>query len=382
MEGVVQELGEEGESIYRPMFQIYSGHPEAPIKTPRLVNNNNNNNNNNNGNISSSINLMGYSPPPGAKGKGKGKGKEDPLSSRSNPRNRMLAMDAGNRFKSTADMLSFTRYRPIPSSGPPPSPVGVGSGGSGEGGEGKVRRPRVVSIYKTNSSMAEDDLFSMGRQKKRPVSIRERSTEIKDWIKENQGEGGEEDVKLEVASDGEGRPMEEGEEDKGGGFPFRRSMTSTVFQTGGGRGGEGAGHMVGLHSRPPVDISVSPPAGLFERSVEKDYIADESALCLFELDVQRDIIVSEGDSTVVIEGEEGEGGGEGLINEDVDIRRSPTMGEVGARRSLGSPSGGAMSGGRMSAPNSPRKVKAGKEKGKKKEKKVKRGSSPKGGGEE
>ena len=343
---VVKVLGTAEPTIYRPMYQIYSNLPSAPTKSSKNPNQNTS---------------EGFSRMEGGKEKeGVGRARKHPP--------RLFGMDAGNRFKSTTDMLSATRYhRPIPVKNQTPSPSPVGLEASG-----KMRRSRVVSIYKTNSVHPEEELFASPDRKKRPVSIRERSTEIKDWLKE-QNMGDEGNAQLEVASDGEERVSPRYPEEEGAPFPLQRSLTSTVFQA----RPDGAVHPVGLHSRPPVDLTVSPPAALFERSVEKDYIADESALCLFELDVQRDIIVSEGDEMVVVEGKEEEKGDD-FINEDVDLRRSPTLEEM-RRRSIGTASSpGPSSAGptRSSSPRSSYSSRRVKDKG---EKKTRRSPSPKQG---
>jgi serine/threonine protein kinase len=225
-------------------------------------------------------------------------------SSRLPPRNRtqFLALDAGNRYKSTTDMLSGTRFSkisspPINASTSPPS----SSGSAGVGA--RNRRGRVVSIYQADSSKDSIDLSVPGR-KKRPVSIRERSSEIKDWItKEVEGGDGPLEEKLELES----TPN-----------PLQRSATTTVFQT----HDAARVHQVALHERKKHSTEAISPNALFERDVERDYLADESNLCLFELDVQRDIIVSEGDKAVIL-AEGMASNDEDEINEDVDLGKSP-----------------------------------------------------------
>tara|TARA_R110002050_G_scaffold139938_10_gene264518 strand:+ start:93 stop:593 length:501 start_codon:yes stop_codon:yes gene_type:complete len=61
-----------------------------------------------------------------------------------------------------------------------------------------------------------------------------------------------------------------------------------------------AGHPLSLRERSPA---ATPRASetLFERAVEKDYLADEAAACVFEMDVQPDIIVSDGDEHFVLD---------------------------------------------------------------------------------
>ena len=204
------------------------------------------------------------------------------------PRTQMMALDAGNRFKSTTDMLSGGGFRHLPSS---------------SSSLGPEKRGRVVSICKPLSP--DLDILTPGK-KRRPVSIRERSTEIKDWVHKTADE-------MEVLSDGNFSPQIAGS----GPSSFRRSLTSTLFQSRNDRT-----HQIALHER-KRDETVAESNSLFERGVETEYLADESAASLFELDVQRDIIVSDADQAVVLTKSMGDLEFDDVINEDVDQGKSP-----------------------------------------------------------